>query len=105
MHPTIIVIIVELFIVLIILRILTGKKGLVQKSYHGLIRLIGGGFSALVAYAIWTYCVQKYGRMCVGALMAGTFFAFLVLAICLIPIGVIQTIWILLKRPSDKVEN
>ena len=81
MHPTIIVTIFELFIVLIILRILTGKKGLVPKSYHGFIRLIVGGISALVAYAIMTYCVQKYGRMCVSHLMGGTFFASLVLAI------------------------
>ena len=104
MHPTIIVIILELVIAVIILRILTGRNNLVPKLSSSLIRLTVGGLSALGAYAIMASCISKYGRMCHEELIAGTFFAFSLLALCLIPLGAVQTLWVLFKRSSYKME-
>ena len=97
-HPSIIVAIFELGIALIILRILTGKNIFVPKLSSGLIRLLAGGLSVLGAYFIIASCSQKYGRMCHEELFAGTFYALFLLAICFIPLGSIQTLWVLFKQ-------
>jgi hypothetical protein len=104
-HPTLIVTIFELAIVLIVLRIVTGKKSFVPKLSSGIIRLSVGVLSASGAYSIMTYCTQKYGRLCHEELIAGTFFTFSLLALCLIPLGVIQTLWFLLRRTSDNMKD
>lgn len=104
MHPTIIVTIFELAIVLIILRILTGKKAFVPKMSSAAIRLVVGVLCAVGAYIIMAHCLEKYGRLCHEELIAGTFFSFVLFAIVLIPLGGIQTLWILIRRPAEESE-
>ena len=95
----------ELIVVLIVLHIFAGKKILVPRLSSALIRLIVGGVSAISGYAIMNSCMQEYGRMCHEELIAGSFFASTILAIALIPVGSIQTLWLLLRRSSDKKQE
>jgi hypothetical protein len=90
MSPTIIITILVIAIEVTILGIFTGTKVFIPKISSGLIRLAVGGLNAGGAYAIWISCVQEYGRMCHYELALGPFFAFFLLAISLIPVGIIQ---------------
>ena len=95
---SLIVTVFELVVVVVLLRRFTGKEAMVPKTSSGVIRLTAGVVCALGAYLIMAACLAKYGRLCHEELVAGTFFASVLLAILLIPLGVIQTIWVLGKR-------
>jgi hypothetical protein len=95
---TLFVIVVELVVVLVLLRRFTGKEAMVPKTSSGVIRLATGVVCALGAYLIMTACVAKYGHLCHEELIAGSFFASVLLAVILLPLGAIQTIWMLGKR-------
>lgn len=99
---TLIVTILELVIALILLRLFTGKEALVPKTSSGVIRLVAGLLCALGVILIISHCLGKYGRLCHEELIAGTFFALVLLAVILIPLGAVQTVWSLKKRPLDR---
>jgi hypothetical protein len=92
----------ELVIAIVVLRIFTGKEALVPKASSGVIRLIVGLLCALGASLIMTHCLEKYGHLCHEGFIAATFFACFLLAVLLIPLGTIQTVWSLKKRPSGE---
>jgi hypothetical protein len=99
---TLIITILELVIALILLRIFTGKEALVPKTSSGVIRLVVGFLCALGVLLIMSHCLGKYGRLCHEELIAGTFFALVLLGLILIPLGAIQTVWCVKKRPSGE---
>jgi energy-converting hydrogenase Eha subunit B len=92
----------ELVVVLILLRRFTGKEVLVPKASSGTIRLTVGLLCAFGAYLIMAHCIEINGQLCPDELRGGTFFACIVLAVLLIPLGAIQVMWFLTKRPPDR---
>jgi hypothetical protein len=99
---SLIVTVFELAVALTLLRIFTGKEALVPKASSGVIRLIAGLLCALGAGLIMAHCIGLYGHLCADELRGGTFFACILLAFLLIPLGAIQIIWFLIKRPSGE---
>jgi hypothetical protein len=93
--------VVTLIIVVVVaclVRAYTGTGAFVFTWASGLIRLLVGCGSAGAAYLLMTYSLARCGRLCPYELVLGPFMASAILAIGLIPLGLIQMAGALLKK-------